>query len=140
MAKWSSLIPVCLFSLNSCGLSPDPCEEYISSFSGKYSGVALATKGGDVTFAGNAECGVVVDGKFDFLREIGEVWEKSPYEGVLRPIYIKVAGRIDRPKDGAKAPILRVSKVMDISLSFTEDEAREQFWKRMRSEPPKRHR
>ena len=102
-----------------------------------YSGVALALATGTATFATDSPyCAYVITGNDALADEVFAAWEKSPYEGDIRPIYVSVDGQIIPNKTAELAPLFQVTNTREVSVRFSEEQAQEAFELRMGQDLP----
>lgn len=127
----------CLLAFSACARKKTSCDDFLLHFRGAYSGVALATKAGDLTFAGAPKCGVSISSSYGDLKEVSRAWERSPYDGVLRPLYIEATGRIRIPENDKQSLIFDVDDLSTVSSQVSPMEARSQFKLRANRSLPK---
>ena len=120
MMAFSTVLSAC------AGMDRSPCADFASGFQGEYAGVVLATEAGDATFAPYSMCAFRLSGSDGFYQQVSERWQSSPYEGPIRPLYIRVAGNIRLSDNHDQSSVLRVEKVYEVSLKFSDEEAQSQ--------------
>lgn len=131
-----ALLSACLVVLTSCSSEIDG-DECSAPTHETYSGVALAVATGTATFAtDNPDCTFVVTGSEALADEVFAAWKRSPYEGDIRPIYLSLDGQISPGKTPELAPWFEVTKVREVSVRFSKEQAQAAFKLRMGRDLP----
>lgn len=125
-----------IFYLAACGNPKTDNGRCIDEFSGSYSGVALATEGGDSSFATSAHCPIFITGNEDYYQKVREAWRKSPYQGDIRPVYVEIQGNLYDRRQSNLAPLLKVGTRFYVSTDLDPNEVAKQFRLRMDRDAP----
>lgn len=136
-----ALLPFCSIILISCAPNGSSDLDDICSTSAhkSYSGVALALATGTATFAfENPYCPFVLTGPNSLRDEVFVQWTNSPYQGDIRPIYISIEGEILSEAEAGKVPYFRAQTIHEISVDFSQEQARRAFDLRMAMPIPER--